>query len=301
MPVRFATLAVLICALWASVGIAIKLCLADAPPLGLAAVRMLLAAAVLWLWVRARSRARMDRARWRGVLVATMFYSVLLAFTHVGFAQTSAARGIVLLNTTPLFVALLAFVATREPLGAARLGGLALAFVGVVVIFARQLGGGGALGDVLMILAAVSWSFHTLWVKRQAGTVDPALFTLFQFTGAAIVLGVLSLAWEAPARWHPSAELAGGILYLALAGTALACLLWAHVLAHVPATTASAFIFLVPPFGVVLSWMLLGEAITGRVIAGTCLISVGILLVALAPRLSLRLRRKDDPATQTGW
>jgi len=211
---------------------------------------------------------------------------VLLAFTHVGFALTSAARGIVLLNTTPLFVALLAFVAMREPPGAAKAGGLALAFVGVVVIFARQFDGGSASGDVLMILAAVSWSFHTLWVKREAGKIDPALFTLVQFLGAAIVLGLLSLAWEAPARWHPTAGLAAGTLYLALAGTALAWLLWGHVLAHVAATTASAFIFLVPLFGVVLSWMLLGEALTGSVIAGACLISVGILLVALAPRLT---------------
>jgi drug/metabolite transporter (DMT)-like permease len=166
----------------------------------------------------------------------------------------------------------------------------------VVVIFARKLNAGGAWGDVLMILAAVSWSFHTLWVKREAGTIDPAQLTLVQFVGAAIVLALLSLASEAPARWHPTAELAAGILYLALAGTALAWLLWAHVLAHVPATTASAFIFLVPLFGVVLSFMLLGEALTGAVVAGACLISVGILLVTLAPRLAPRFHKKNDPA-----
>lgn len=286
MPLRFAALTVLICALWASVGVAIKFCLADAPPLGLAAVRMLLAAAALALWMRARSPFRLDRANRRAVLVATGFYSLLLAFTHVGFAATSAARGIVLLNTTPLFVALLAAIVTpREPLGAAKLAGLALAFAGVVVIFGRRLDAGGGLGDGLMVLAAITWSFHILWVKRAAGKVDPAALTLAQFVGAAIVLGLVSVERESLARWRPTAELAAGIVYLALAGTALAWVLWAHVLRHVPATTASAFIFSVPLFGVVLSWALLDEAITAPVIAGAAMISLGILLVTLAPRL----------------
>jgi drug/metabolite transporter (DMT)-like permease len=70
MPPRFAALTLLTCALWASVGIAIKVSLADAPPLGLAAVRMLLAAVALWPWMRARSPVRVDRAHWRAVLVA---------------------------------------------------------------------------------------------------------------------------------------------------------------------------------------------------------------------------------------
>jgi drug/metabolite transporter (DMT)-like permease len=288
MPLRFSALTLLICALWASVGVAIKVSLADAPPLGLAAVRMLLAAAALWLWMRARGPVRVDRASRRPVLVATVFYSLLLAFTHLGFGLTSAARGIVLLNTTPLFVALLARVLPpREPLGAAKIAGLATAFAGVVVIFARRLNDGGGAGDVLMILAAISWSFHILWTKRRAAKVDAAVLTLVQFAGAAAVLGVISLGLEPLARWRPTAELGAGIIYLALAGTALAWLMWAHVLKHVAATTASAFIFLVPLFGVALSWALLGEAMTAQIIAGACLISLGILIVALAPRLQL--------------
>jgi drug/metabolite transporter (DMT)-like permease len=289
MAGRFVALTLLICALWASVGIAIKFCLADAPPLGLAAVRMLLAAAALWLWMYARSSARLDWTHWRVLLTATVFYCLLLGFSHVGFNHTSAARGIVLLNTTPLFVALLAnFTAPREPLSAAKLGGLALAFAGVVTIFAPRLNDvdGSALGDGLMVFAAISWSFHTICTKRAA-KVDPAMLTLVQFIGAATVLGLISLESESLASWQPSVELAAGILYLALPGTVVAWLLWARVLKHVAAGTASAFIFSVPLIGVMLSWGLLDEAISARVTVGACLISMGIVFVNLAPRLRL--------------
>jgi drug/metabolite transporter (DMT)-like permease len=290
MTGRLIVVTLLVCALWASVGIAIKFCLAGAPPLGLAAVRMLLAAAALWLWIRVYSPDRLDWTCGRRVLVTTVFYCSLLAFTHIGFNHTSAARGIVLLNTTPLLVALLAhFMAPREPLGVVKVAGLALAFAGVVTIFDRRFDGGGEsfLGDGLMVLAAISWSFHTLWTKRVAREVDPAMLTLVQFIGAATVLSIISLASEPFALWQPTAELAAGILYLALAGTVLAWLLWVHVLKHVAASTASAFIFSVPLMGVGLSWLLLDEAITAYVIVGACLISMGIVFVNLALRLRL--------------
>jgi drug/metabolite transporter (DMT)-like permease len=294
MAGRLVALTLLICALWASVGIAIKFCLADAPPLGLAAVRMLLAAVALWLWMYMRSSARPDWSHWRVVLTATAFYCLLLSFTHVGFNHTSAARGIVLLNTTPLFVALLAnFTAPREPLGAAELAGFALAFAGVVTIFAPHLNeiGDSTLGDVLMVLAAISWSFHTLWMKRAAKDVDPAMLTLVQFIGAATVLSIISLESESLARWQPTARLAAGIFYLALAGTVLAWLLWAHVLKRVAAGTASVFIFSVPLMGVALSWRLLDEAISAQIVVGAGLISIGIVFVNLAPRLRLAAGR----------
>jgi drug/metabolite transporter (DMT)-like permease len=277
---RLTAVTLLICALWATVGIAIKLCVADAPPLGLAAIRMLLAAAALWLWIRLRSRARWDWTSTRGALVATIFYSLLLAFTHVGFAHTSAARGIVLLNTTPLFVALLAnIIVPREPLSAAKSAGLALAFSGVVAIFAYRLDGGTIIGDALMVLAAMSWSFHTLWIKRTARDVDPARLTLIQFSGAAAVLGVISLASEPFAQWRPGFTLAAGIVYLALAGTVLVWLLWAYVLRQVAASTASAFIFSVPLMGVALSWLFLGEPVTAQFVVGAGLVSAGIVIV----------------------
>jgi len=152
VPGRFIALTLLICALWASVGVAIKFSLEFAPPLGLAAVRMLVAAIAVWLWVSVRSGSRVGWTHWPSMLIASIFFCLLLAFTHVGFNYTSAARGIVLLNTTPLFVALFAtFLEPREPMHVAKAAGLALAFAGVVTIFFHRLDYNGAslLGDGL--------------------------------------------------------------------------------------------------------------------------------------------------------
>src|SRR5258705_11938756 len=113
---------------------------------------MLVAAVALWIWVSMRSHSRADWAHWPCVLVATVFFSLLLAFTHVGFSHTSAARGIVLLNSTPLFVALFAtFLGPREPMTFVKASGIALAFGGVVTIFFHRLDYSGAsvLGDGL--------------------------------------------------------------------------------------------------------------------------------------------------------
>jgi drug/metabolite transporter (DMT)-like permease len=291
MPSRLIAMTLLICVLWASVGVAIKFCLDSAPPLGLAAARMALAAAALWLWMRMRPAA-LPWAVWRVVIVASVFYCLLLAFTHIGFNHTSAARGIVLLNTTPLFVAVLVnFVAPREPLEFTKLSGLVLAFLGVVTIFARRLDGGGSLvGDGIMLLAAASWALQTLWMKRAARDVDPATLNLVQFIAAVGVLGTISLATEPVALWHPTAPLALGIVYLAIAGTVVAWILWSRVLKQVPASTASAYIFTVPLFGVVLSWLLLGEPVTLQFAMGAALVSAGIVIVNRGSALRERLQ-----------
>ena len=281
MPGRFVALTLLICTLWASLGIVIKLCLADAPPLGLAAVRMALSSVVLWPWLQARWPAGLDGTAWRAMLIAALCFSLLLGLTHLGFAYVPASRGVVLLNTTPLFVAVLAhYFVPREPLSLAKGTGLAVAFAGVVVIFARRLDGGAtALGDALMVLAAISWAFHTLWTKRAAEHADPATLTLVQFVGATVLLGVMSVASESVALWRPTANLAAGIAYLAVVGTVIAWLLWVHVLRNVPARAASAFMFTVPLIGVVLSAIVLGEAITLQFALGACLVSAGIIAV----------------------
>lgn len=277
MTRRAIALTLLTCALWASVGIAIKLGLSDAPPLGLGAVRMALAAAALGVLFVFRP-PRWDWAHGRAALIATALCSLLLALTHIGFNLTSAARGIVLLNTTPLFVALFApFFAASERLGAVRAAGLVLAFVGVIAIFAHRLDDGSMRGDAIMVLAAITWSFHTLWTKRAR--LDPAALTLIQFVGAAAVLGVVSLAVEGLAPWRITAPLMIGVLYLALAGTVLAWLIWAHVLSQAPATSASALIFTVPLFGVALGWLVLGEPVTAQFVLGAGLISLGIVAV----------------------
>jgi drug/metabolite transporter (DMT)-like permease len=292
MTDKLIALTLLICTLWASVGVAIKFSLDSAPPLGLAAVRMLLAAAALWLWMRTRSSAKLDWQAWRVMLIATVFYSLLLAFTHIGFNHTSAARGIVLLNTTPLFVALFAhYIAPREPLGPAKSLGLFVAFAGVITIFAHRLGQntGSLLGDGVMVLAAISWSFHILWTKRAAKNVDPAMSNLVQFAGAAAVLGSISAMTESSALWRPTVSLTLTIVYLALAGTVVAWVLWVHVLRRVAASTASAFIFSVPLFGVMLSWLLLGEPITLQFAMGAALVSTGIVVVSRANAVPVRI------------
>ena len=77
----------------------------------------------------------------------------------------------------------------------------------------------------------------------------------------------------------PSARLAGAFAFLVLGGSILAYLLWFHLLKVCGATAASAYHFLMPPLGMLFAYLVLGEHVELRDLAGIVPVALGIYLV----------------------
>lgn len=289
MRPRLVGLTLLVCLLWSAVGPAIKAGLSDAPPLGFAAIRMLLAGLALWAWARGRAGTiSVEPKEIRPIATTTLFFCALMAAVYTGFVGTTAARGIVFINTTPFIVAVLAhFLPPREPLDLPKILGLLVAFGGIVAIFAEGFGEAPSptlRGDLLILLAAIFWAFQTLYSKRASVRVNPIALAVWQFLGCAGVLGGISLLAEPARAWRLTPALAIATLYLAIPGTMMGWAIWTTVLQHAEASLAVSFFFTIPILGVFLSWLLLGESIGIRLALGALLVAAGILLVNLPGR-----------------
>jgi drug/metabolite transporter (DMT)-like permease len=172
---------------------------------------------------------------------------------------------------------------------------------------------------VFGLLLGVAGVTFIVWHRLSVGTdhADGILFTLASL--ASIVAGTILYKLLAPkgslwigngiqnlagglalvpfaatlADFHdivPGARLLGAFAFLVLAGSILAYLLWFHLLNVCGATAASAYHFLMPPLGMLFAYLVLGEHVELRDLAGIIPVALGIYLVtrpaASAPQRS---------------
>jgi drug/metabolite transporter (DMT)-like permease len=273
--------------------VGIKAGLAAVPPLLFAAIRFDVAGLLLvsYLAVRARRtgrdwlpRNRRDRL---GVLVAGLFLTWLNGvFLFVGQQFTTSAAAAVVYAVvpvaTPLFAALLLRGDRGE--GLSRLGavGLAVAFVGVVVVVRpapSNLLAGDARGQLLVLLAALSVALGSVLVRRVGPTLDSLALTAWAMLLAAVGNHATSLALgeSLAVNWTPATVLA--VAYVGLFSTAVAFPSYFALIGRVGATRANLTAYAVPVVAAVAGVVILGESVAPTTVLGFLVVAAGFALV----------------------
>ena len=281
-------------AVWGYNWVVSKRALEYAGALDFAALRTLLAAlslfALLALLRRPLALKDVRGATVLGLLQTTGFISLtLLALTNGGAGRTA-----VLVYTMPAWVILLARLVLHERVSINQRAALALALLGLALMFGL-LPQGAALVSMLLALAAGGlWAAATLYAKRLQNRhdTDVLALTAWQMLLGAIPLVLLALAWPGPAiQWSP--YFAFALLYNALLGGALAWTLWLFALARLPAGVASLGTLATPAIGVLSAWLELGEIPTAGEATGMLLIGAALTLVSWQ---AIRAHRRISPA-----
>lgn len=141
--------------------------------------RCLLQGATLWaalaLIYRGRLPATVRAMGWAGLGAAFVFAATMTLFV-TSITLTSAANTLFILATAPLFAALISWLALGERIARRTWIAIALALVGIGIIFLGSIGGGTLLGDVLGLGAALSLASQ-LSIARHArhANLVPAL------------------------------------------------------------------------------------------------------------------------------
>ena len=219
-------------------------------------------------------------------LLHMVAFSALVAF---GLQFVPVGRSIVLGYTTPLWVAPGAWLLLGETMTRARLAGVGLGLVGLVVMFnpiAFDWADGCALlGNGLILLAALCWAISILYVRAHTWISTPFQLVFWQTMLASITLSTLALAIDGVPRiaWTPA--LVGAFLYGGILGTALGYWAMAMINRSLSAVTTSLGILATPVVGVASSAIGLGEPVGMPLIIAMVLILGGIALGTI-PRQS---------------
>src|SRR5262249_53683972 len=257
----------------------VKVGLRDLPVFGSLTLRMVLAAIVLVAYARWRPLplAFGGRAAWV-VAAPTIAFVLNQALLYVGLTMTTAGRAAILFNVQPFFtLILLPRFVPSERMTVRRVVGTSIAFVGVVLVLAeRGTAGGALLGDLLILLGALAWSANTIMNKTMPTELPTVSGITWNVAGAAPVMGLLTLLLESHARWRFTAAAVGSVIYLGVVAAGAGFVLFVWLIRTYSAARVNVFVFLSPVFGLVIAWLVLGEAISLLQVVGAFAVAVGI-------------------------
>jgi len=239
------------------------------------------------------------RRNWKRYLVLGVLNSgspfLLYAFAAL---HIPASLSVVLNALAPMFGALFSALWLAERLTARKLGGLALGIVGVALVSSLDRVSASPLalaGMAACVLATICYGLSTVYIRKKAMDVQPRALA----GGSQLLAGVLFLPLMAalPPRAAPGAAVVAVEAAFGLLCTAVAYLLYYRLVARVGPTRTLLVTLLMPAFGMLWGFLILGERITWVRILGAAVILAGTWLVAYPPRCP---RAQVRPAAAAG-
>jgi drug/metabolite transporter (DMT)-like permease len=293
---RYWGLVLVFCLAWSSAFPIGKLALSVCPPELFLSVRFLATAAILLAWAALRGElAALTRRDWAGLLgLGLLNQAGYNGLTWIGMGSVSAGLATVIISINPILVAFLAAPFLREPLTPRRLFGLALGIGGVIFVVRARIAAvnENVAGIAIIGVALLSLVAGTIVFKKWSPNLPLSAIVGIQSLSAGVTVLAVGLATENPAAIQIGPIFWFSLGYIVFVVSIGAFLLWFFLLQHGSATSASSLHFLMPPLGLALSWLILGEPANPLDFIGTVPIAWGIWLVTRAPRI--RADRNDD-------
>lgn len=277
----------LICFIWGSTWLGIKLGLEGVPALLGAASRFTLAGLLFLIPIGSRGiPLRLEKKHVRLILVVGIS-NFGLSYGLVYWSELHISSGLtsVLFCVYPFFVALLAhFWMGLEKLTWKMLAGITVGFVGIAWIYFDQMHGSthSLKGMAAVLLASLGSSISLVFLKKHGRELNILVLNFYSMlTGSALLwMAFLFLERGISIQW--SLKNVGALLYLAIFGSVIAFTIYFYLLKHLTATQMSFVALIYPVLALLLGSWVLGEKVSNKILVGSALVLIGIFIAKRA-------------------
>lgn len=278
----------LLCGIWGSTWLFIKLGLEDLPPMTFAGIRFVISCLILFVLIRARNISLPGKSRDWLLLLITGVMSFTLNYGLVFWGEQYITSGLAALlqATLPAFGLVFAHIhLPGERMTWVKTIGVVLGVFGVAVVFSNQLAIAGEralAGCVALVLSALFAAYSNVLVKAHGKNLEPAILAAGQMFFGLIPLMLVGFLLEGnplSLRWTPMALVS--LLYLAVVGSVIAFLLYYWLVHNMDVTKTMMIALVTPVVAVVLGMVVLGEELSWRTIIGGLMIMGGIGLIVV--------------------
>jgi drug/metabolite transporter (DMT)-like permease len=277
-------LLIILSVFWGGSFFFVEVALRDFEPFTLVFLRIVIAALIL-VGVVYLTAKRMPASlkTWGGYVVMGMLNNAI-PFSLIVWGQTRIESGgaSILNATTPIFTVILAhFLTSDERLTTQKIVGVLIGFSGVYLMMKPELTDGFSwrgLGQTAILGAAISYSFAGIFGKRFKN-IPPVVNSAGMLICSSIIMLPLVIVIDSPWSVRPSLEALSAVLGIAVISTAIAYLIYFHLLATAGATNVLLATFLIPISALLLGVGVLGEVIKVLEYAGMGCIFLGLIII----------------------
>jgi drug/metabolite transporter (DMT)-like permease len=195
----------------------------------------------------------------------------------------SSGTSAILNASSALWIALLgSFGARAQPLTARVILGLALGFIGVVLIVRPTGGGDGAflLPQLGILAGCLGWAVGTIFYRSSGTRLDVLAFTGLQMLCGGAMLCVAGLTFGEAERWEWSGAGLGAMAYLIVFSSCITYTAYAWLTHNTAPAQIGTYAYVNPAIAAVLGWWLLDERLTYAQLLGMIVILGGVVLVS---------------------
>ncbi len=275
--------------LWGGNSLAIKIGLADLPPMALAFLRFVIGLVVVGVWsVYRRIPLGLKQGEFSRLLLLTVIFIFQIIALNIGTNFTTASRSTIFVNTYPFFTALFAHLwIPGERLSLTKTLGIIVAFSGVFITVAPNLGSELNLGneenylfgDVMVLVSGCFLGLRVVVTKLLIQSIHPYRLLVWYLTLSLPAYAVLSLLFETDASFTISLSSGVALLYQGGVVAGYCFLAWTAILERYSASKLVVLFFVTPLSGVLFSHLLLGDELTFTLLVGSVFVAGGIYLV----------------------
>jgi drug/metabolite transporter (DMT)-like permease len=271
--------------IWGSTWVVIKVGLQTLPPFLSAGWRFLLASALLSAYALKLKLPFPKGLKTHSFLLSFSLINFTASYSIVYWAEQYINSGLtsVLFSVMPFYVAFFSIrFLPSEQITFKKMIGITVGFLGVVLIFSDQLHFSHPLAIYAMAAVLISPAFSALGTivgKKARVSYHTVTLNAMPLFYTSVTLFIFHFLFERNQTAVYNSAGIFSIVYLGIVGTAIAFVLYFWLLKTVPAVIMSLITFVTPPLALLWGWIVLGEAVTLRLIIGMLIIFSGIIIV----------------------
>ncbi|MEW6508587.1 MAG: EamA family transporter [Bacteroidota bacterium] len=274
---------ILICLIWGSTWLFIRLGLESLTPLISAGIRFTLASLLVYgLMSYKKISLQTDPLSIRLYLILA-FFSFAIPFGLVYWAEQFIPSGLasIIFAVMPFGVILFTRIAIpKTEIKLTQIIGVLVGFIGIVIIFSEDLTidiSNNFLGMIAVLISATMQAGIAVIVKKYGGHLNPLSMNFLPLLIAGLLMIPLAFILENSSTWKFDLIAVGSILYLAFFGTLITFTTYYWLLKRMNIVILSLSTFITPIVAVILGWLVLKEKFSFQALSGSTMVLIGIL------------------------
>ena len=285
---------VMLCFIWGSTWLTIRLGLESLTPIYSAGVRFSLASIFIIILMRFKGvRLQTDKLSIKLYLIMG-FFSFVIPFGLVYWAEKFVPSGLaaVLFAVFPFFVAIFSYISiSKDSIDKFKIVGIILGFLGIVIIFSDSFGGDLTdylLGMIAIVLSGIMQAGIAVIIKKYGHHLNPLSMNFVPMLIAGISMILLGFAIENTSANTYGIDAIFSILYLALFGSVVTFTSYYWLIKRINLVILSLIAFITPIVALFLGFILYNEQLSTRHFIGSTFVLLGVLAANLGNLVKMK-------------